>query len=188
MYRGEFIFKNADDAWDFLKDSSDKLYEWRTIRKAPSIVSKIIRASYLMTLLLRRVLCFLMNISLKFLFSTTQPHDYISPSYSYDFLLYYSVSSYSNPFNQMPFEGVSDPSIYPLMINPHFKTKGALMGDMLFDDAPFLLGPLRENNKSDKLVVKVSCDFVHDMIVVSKDTFIEEEYSLEETHLEEPCV
>ena len=80
MYRGEFIFKNADDAWDFLKDSSDKLYEWRTIRKAPSIVSKIIRASYLMTLLLRRVLCFLMNISLKFLFSTTQPHDYISPS------------------------------------------------------------------------------------------------------------
>jgi len=41
---------------------------------------------------------------------------------------------------------------------------------------------------SEKLVVKTSCGLKHDMIVVSKDIFVEEEYSLEETPLEEPYV
>ena len=37
-------------------------------------------------------------------------------------------------------------------------------------------------------MVKASCEFMHDTIVVFKDIFIDEEYSLEETHLEESCV
>jgi len=52
----------------------------------------------------------------------------------------------------MPFEGVSDLSLYPLMINPHFETRDALEGIMVFNGTPFPLAPLRENNKSDELV------------------------------------
>ena len=37
----EFLCKNANKAWDFLEDLSDKAYEWETIREAPSIASKI---------------------------------------------------------------------------------------------------------------------------------------------------
>ena len=77
------------------------------------------------------------------LFQPLQAHDYIPPSYSYDFLLDYGVWSYSHPFNQMPLEGVTDPSLHPLMINLHLKTRDALGGNMVFDDAPFLLARMR---------------------------------------------
>ena len=41
MCGGEFFCKNANEAWDFLKDLSDRIYEWETIREASSIASKI---------------------------------------------------------------------------------------------------------------------------------------------------
>jgi len=47
---------------------------------------------------------------------------------------------------------------------------------------------LRENDESEKLVIKASCGVEHNMIVGSKDIFVEEEYLLEETPLEEPWV
>jgi len=72
------------------------------------------------------------------LFQPPQPHDYTLLSYSYDFFFNYGVSLYSHPFNQMSFEGVSDPSLHPLMINPHLKIRDPLGGDTVFDDAPFL--------------------------------------------------
>ena len=122
------------------------------------------------------------------LFQPHQPHDYIPPSYSHDFLLDYSVSSYTHPFNQMSFEGMSDPLLHPLRINAYLKTRDAVGGNMVFDDAPFLLAFLRENDKSEKLVVIASCEFEHDMVVVSKDIFVEDEYLLEEISLQEPCV
>jgi len=75
------------------------------------------------------------------IFQPSQPDDYIRPSCSYDFLLYYGVSSLSHPFNQMSFVGVSDPLLYPVVINPYIKTKDALGGDIGFDDTPFLLPP-----------------------------------------------
>ena len=78
------------------------------------------------------------------LFQPPQPHDYIPPSCSYDFLLYYGVSLYSHTFNQMSSEGVSDPLLYPLMINPYIKTIG---GDLVFDDVPFILASVRENDE-----------------------------------------
>jgi len=109
------------------------------------------------------------------LFQPPQPLVYIPPSYSYDFLLDYGVSSYSYPLNQMSFEGVSDPSLHPPMINTYLKTRDTLGCHMVFDDAPFLLAPLRENDESEKLVVKASCEFEHDRIVISKDIFVEEE-------------
>jgi len=87
----------------------------------------------------------------------------------------------------MSFTGMSNPSVHSLMINHHLKTRDTFGGDMDCDDAHFLLAPLRENDKSEKLVVKASCEFEHDMIVVSKDSFVEEECSLKETHLEEAC-
>ena len=58
---------------------------------------------------------------------------------------------------------------------------------MVFNDAPFLLGFLRENDESEKLELKASCGIEHDMIVVSKDIFVEDEYSIEKTPLEETC-
>ena len=58
---------------------------------------------------------------------------------------------------------------------------------MVPDDAAFLLTPLRKNYQSEKLVVKVGYDLKHDIIVVSKDIFVQKEYLLEETPLEEPC-
>ena len=36
--------------------------------------------------------------------------------------------------------------------------------------------------------VKASCDFMHYMIMASKEIFVNEEYSLEETPLDQPCV
>jgi len=76
-----------------------------------------------------------------------QPHDYILPSYSCDFLLGYSVSSHSHPVNKISSEGVNDPSLHPLMLDPHIGSIDALGCDMVPDDAPFLLTTLRENNK-----------------------------------------
>jgi len=88
----------------------------------------------------------------------------------------------------MPFEGISDPSLHPLIINPHFKARDALGADMVFDDASFLLVPLRENGESEKLVVKASCGLDHDLIGVSKNIFVYEEYLIKENHLDEPWV
>jgi len=81
------------------------------------------------------------------LFQPPQPLDYIYPFCSYDFLLDYNISSYSHLFNQMSFEGVSDPSLYLLMINHHLKIRDALRGNKVFDYGPFLLTPLRENDE-----------------------------------------
>jgi len=47
---------------------------------------------------------------------------------------------------------------------------------MVFNDAHFLFATLRENDESEKLVVKASSSLEHHMIVVSKDIFFEEEY------------
>ena len=71
------------------------------------------------------------------LFQPPQPHDYISPSCSYKFLLDDSARSYFHPFNQMSSECVSNPSLHPLMINPHLETMDALTGNMVFDDTSF---------------------------------------------------
>jgi len=111
------------------------------------------------------------------LFNACQLHEYITPPCSYDLLMDHDVSSYSYVYNQMSYKGVNDSSLPSLMI-----TRDALGGDMILDDAP-LLASLSENDESEKLVVKASCDF----IVVSKDIFIEEKYSLEENPLEESC-
>jgi len=116
-----------------------------------------------------------------------QAHDYIPPIHSYEFLFDDGGSSYSLPFKQVPFEGMSDPSLHPLIINPHLKIRDALGVDIVFDDAPSLLAPLRENDRSKKLVVKASCEFEHNTIVVSNDIFVGE-YSLQETYLEESHV
>lgn len=133
-----------------------------------------------------RKLRLIMTINLKFLFfQHPRPHEYISPSCSYDLLLDYGVTSYSHPFNQMSFQGVSDPFFHTLMINPHFDARDALWGDMVSDDSPFLLAPLRVNDENKKLVVKASYDLKHDMIVVSKDIFVKEEYSRDETYDDE---
>ena len=40
LYVGEPC-KNANEAWEFIGDLSDKTYEWETIREAPGIVSKL---------------------------------------------------------------------------------------------------------------------------------------------------
>ena len=80
----------------------------------------------------------------------------------------YGVSSYSHPFNQTSFDGMSDPLLYPLMINPHLKTRYALRGDMVFDDVAYLLTPFRENDNSQQLVAKARAGLEHDMVVISK--------------------
>ena len=82
----------------------------------------------------------------------------------------------------MSFHGVSDHSLHTLMIHPHFEIRDAVWGDIVSNDSPFLLAPLRENDENKKLVVKASYDLEHDMIVVSKDIFVKKEYSLEETY------
>ena len=41
MCGGDFLCKNANKAWDFLKDLSGKTYEWETIKEALSIKTKI---------------------------------------------------------------------------------------------------------------------------------------------------
>jgi len=55
---------------------------------------------------------------------------------------------------------------------------------MVLVDAPSLLASSCKNDKSDKMVVKASCDFEHDMAIAFKDIFMEEMYSLEQTPLE----
>ena len=75
------------------------------------------------------------------LFQPFQPYDLISHSCSYDFLLGYGVRSYSCLFNQIPFEGMADPLLHPLIINSYLKTRDAFGGDMVFNDASFLLAP-----------------------------------------------
>ena len=41
IYKGEFLCKNVNQAWDFLEDLSGETYQWETIRQAHSIASKI---------------------------------------------------------------------------------------------------------------------------------------------------
>jgi len=59
-------------------------------------------------------------------FPPPRPHDYIRPSCSYNFLLDYGDSSHPHPFNQMPFEGMSYPSLRSLMTTIHLDTRDAL--------------------------------------------------------------
>ena len=59
---------------------------------------------------------------------------------------------------------------------------------MVLYEVPFLLAHLRGNDESAKLVTKANCGLKHDMFVVSKDIFVEQQYSVEKTPLEEPCV
>ena len=49
---------------------------------------------------------------------------------------------------------------------------------MVFDHVPSLLACSCENDECDKVVVKASCGFKHDIVVVFKHTFVEEKYSL----------
>jgi len=55
---------------------------------------------------------------------------------------------------------------------------------MVLDDTPSLLASSCKNDESDKLVVKASCDFEPDIVVVLKDIFIDKRCSLEEPPLE----
>jgi len=47
------------------------------------------------------------------------------------------------------FEGMSDPSSHPLMVNHHLKTRGARGSNTVSDDAPFLLPPFTKNDESE---------------------------------------
>ena len=38
---GNFLYKNANNVWEFLEDLIDETYELETIGEAPSIASKI---------------------------------------------------------------------------------------------------------------------------------------------------
>ena len=38
---GEFLCKNANNAWDFLRDLTDKMYEWEIIREALTIACNV---------------------------------------------------------------------------------------------------------------------------------------------------
>ena len=58
-------------------------------------------------------------------FQPPQPHDYITPC-SHNFLLDYGDSSYSHPFIQMSFDGMSYPSLHPQMITIYLDTRDAL--------------------------------------------------------------
>jgi len=62
------------------------------------------------------------------IFQPPQPHDDISLSFTNNFSYDYGVNSYSRPLNQMSFEGVSDPSLHPLMINPYLEIRDTLRG------------------------------------------------------------
>ena len=86
---GEFLCKNANEAWDFLEDLSYKTYEWETIREAPSIASKIFMDNE--DKLLNDFIALedtVLHCEHKLeVFQPPQPHDYIPLFYSYDFLL-----------------------------------------------------------------------------------------------------
>jgi len=192
MCEGGFLCKNTNEAWDFLEDLNDKTYEWGTIREPPSITSKIFidnKGKLPNDFIALEDTTLHCEHQLEVpLFQPPQPHDYIPPFYSYDFLLDYGASYYAHPFNQTSFEGVSDPLLYPLLINTCLKTRDTFGGDMVFDNAPFLLASLRENDESEKLVAKASYEFEYDKIVVSKDILVKEEYSLEETIWRSPVL
>jgi len=136
MCGGEFHYKTANRAWAFLEILSYKTYECEKIRESPSIASKIYvdNESKLpndFVALEDAMLPFEHQLEVP-LFQPPQPRDYIPPLCSYDFLLDCGVSSCSHPFNQLSFEGVSDPSLHALMIHLCFKTRDALRGDMIF--------------------------------------------------------
>lgn len=56
-----------------------------------------------------------------------------------DMIGFLVVMVLAHTFNHMSYQGVSDPLLHLLMINAHVKTRDALRGDMVFDDATFLL-------------------------------------------------
>ena len=70
----------------------------------------------------------------------------------------------------MSFEGVSDPSLHPLVVSPHIE---ALKGDMGVDDTLFSLAPFRDIYKSEKLVIDSSCTNKHEIIIYLEDIFVE---------------
>ena len=101
MFRGEFLCKNVNEAWDFLENLSDKTYEWETIREAHGIASKIFmnklgKSSNDFVASKDTMLPCEHQLDIPVFHS--QPHDYISPSCSNDFISYYGVSSHSNLF------------------------------------------------------------------------------------------
>jgi len=116
-------------------------------------------------------------------FQPPKPLDCIPPSCSYNFLLDYSDSSYSHPFNQLSFKGMSYPSLHPVMIIVHLDASDAL-GVIWFLITPSLLASSCKNDGSDKRVVNASCDFEYCIVVASEHIFIVEKYSLKETPLE----
>ena len=67
----------------------------------------------------------------------------------------------------MSYEGVSDLSLPPL-ITALVKTMDALGGDIVLDDVIFALASIRENHGSETPVVKATCGFEYNMIMVSK--------------------
>jgi len=185
MYGKSFFVRMLMKLGIFFEDLSDKTYEYEKIREAPTITSKIFMdnegklTNNFISFADTTLYC---EHQLEVpLFQPPQAYDYIPSSYSYDFLLNYSVKSYPHPFSQMSFDGISDPSLHSIMINPHLNIRDALRGNMVFDDAPSVLAPLIKNHESEKLVVKASGGLEHDVIVVRKHIFVEGEYLLEET-------
>ena len=66
MCGGESLCKNANEAWDFLEGLSDEALSRRQLGKLLVLRLRflwIMRASYLMTLLLWRILCFIVSIN-----------------------------------------------------------------------------------------------------------------------------
>jgi len=71
---GEFLCKDANEAWDFLKDLGDKTYEWKTIREAPSTASEISmdnKGNLPNDFIAWGILSFIVGINWKFLISAT---------------------------------------------------------------------------------------------------------------------
>ena len=89
MYRREFLSKNVNETQDFLEDLSDKTYEWKTIRDAHGIASKIFmnkegKSSNDFVASEHTMLPCAHQLYIP-LFHSRQPHDQVSPSCSYYF-------------------------------------------------------------------------------------------------------
>ena len=66
---------------------------------------------------------------------------------------------------------------------PFILTLEIILGDMDLDNAHFLSASPGESDESKKLVLKASCDFEHDAVMVSKGIFIKEKHSLKKSPL-----
>ena len=88
-------------------------------------------------------------------------------------------------------DDMTDIFLASLVIFPSLETCiviGNFEGNMVIDTHPPLsLATFGENDMSEKLLVKDSYGFENNMIVISKDIFVEE-YPLNETSFVEPCI